>query len=162
MANKKDLKEVVRNYILENYSRLSEEDKDQDGIEDEVDAVVDEPEVDPVVDKPGDDKEDPLSGVNSVQAIKRLLDRTDTRLSTELRDITVASTKLKILDDIVDYVLGGFNTTADLPDATLRNHFIKKFGGRPELEVDDEMQEVSTTAGAPAPATKYAFKRKKK
>ena len=153
MANKKDLKEIVRNYILENYSRLSEEDKDQDGIEDEVDAVINEP---------ADDEKDPLSGVSSVQAIKRLLDKTDTRLSTELRDITVANTKLKILDDIVDYVLGGFNTTADLPDATLRNHFIQKFGGRPELEIDDEMQEVSTTAGAPAPATKYAFKRKKK
>ena len=152
MANKKDLKEVVRNYILENYSRLSEEDVDNDGIEDEVDAVID---------KPADD-EGPLSGVNSVQAIKRLLDKTDTRLSTELKDITVANTKLKILDDIVDYVLGGFNTTADLPDATLRNFFIRKFGGRPELEIDDEMQEVSTTAGAPAPATKYAFKRKKK
>ena len=149
MANKKDLKELVSNYILENYSKLSEEDKDGDGIEDEVDAVVDD----------SDKKEDPLERKNSVQAIKNLLDKTDTRLSTELRDINKTSTKLSILSNIVDYVLGGFNTTADLPDATLRNFFIEKFGGN---EMENGMDEMSTTAGAPAPATKYAFKRKKK
>ena len=151
MASKKDLKETVRNYILENYSKISEEDKDGDGIEDEVGVVVDEPS----------EEKDSLAGVSSVQAIKRLLDKTDTRLSTELKDITASSTKLSILDSIIDYVLGGFNTTADLPDATLRNYFIQKFGGRPEVEIEDNIEEMSTTAGAPAPATKYAFKRKK-
>lgn len=150
--HKNKIKEQIKNYILENYSKLSEEDVDQDGIEDEVDVDIEEPS----------EKEDPLSSVDSVQTIKKLLDSTSTRLSTELRDITQTGTKLSILDDIVKYVLGGFNTTADLPDATLRNHFIKMFGGRPDLEIDSEIEEMSTTAGAPAPATKYAFKRKKK
>ena len=149
MASKKEVKDQIRNYILENYSKLSEEDVDQDGIDDEVDSDIEEPSKD----------EDPLSSVDSVQAIKRLLDSTSTRLSTELRDITQPKTKLSIIDNIVDYVLGGFNTTADLPDATLRNHFIQKFGGD---SGSGEIEEMSTTAGAPAPATKYAFRRKKK
>ena len=147
--HKNKIKEQIKNYILENYSKLSEEDVDQDGIEDEVDVDIEEPS----------EKEDPLDDVSSVQTIKKLLDSTSTRLSTELRDITQTGTKLSILDDIVKYVLGGFNTTADLPDATLRNHFIKMFGGD---GANGEIEEMSTTAGAPAPATKYAFKRKKK
>ena len=71
MATKKDLKEIVSNYILENYKKeidLKEEDVDGDGIEDTAPEVVDD-----------------LAGVNSVQAIKTLLDKTDTRISTELR-----------------------------------------------------------------------------
>ena len=145
MATKKDLKEIVSNYILENYKKeidLKEEDVDGDGIDDTTPEVV-----------------DALAGVNSVQAIKTLLDKTDTRISTELRDINKTSTKLSILDSVVDYILGGFNTTADLPDATLRNHFIQKFGGS-NNGVD--LDEMSTTAGAPAPATKYAYKKKVK
>lgn len=143
MATKKDLKKIVSNYILENYKKeidLKEEDVDGDGIEDTAPEVVDD-----------------LAGVNSVQAIKTLLDKTDTRISTELRDITKTSTKLSIIDSVVDYILGGFNTTADLPDATLRNHFIQKFGGSNN---DVDLDEMSTTAGAPAPATKYAYKKK--
>ena len=147
--HKNKIKEQIKNYILENYSKISEEDVDQDGIEDEVDVDIEEPA----------EEKDPLDDVNSVQTIKKLLDSTSTRLSTELRDITQTGTKLSILDDIVKYVLGGFNTTADLPDATLRNHFIKMFGGD---GANGEIEEMSTTAGAPAPATKYAFKRKKK
>ena len=147
--HKNKIKEQIKNYILENYSKISEEDVDQDGVEDGVDVDIEEPS----------EEEDPLDDVSSVQTIKKLLDSTSTRLSTELRDITQTGTKLSILDDIVKYVLGGFNTTADLPDATLRNHFIKMFGGD---DANGEIEEMSTTAGAPAPATKYAFKRKKK
>lgn len=144
MATKKDLKKIVSNYILENYKKevdLKEEDIDGDGIEDISPEEVDD-----------------LAGVRSVQAIKNLLDKTDTRISTELRDITRASTKLSILDSVVDYILGGFNTTADLPNATLRNHFIQKFGGSSDNGTD--LDEMSTTAGSPAPATKYAYKKK--
>lgn len=139
MANRKQLKEVITKYISENYSRLNEQD------------------------------EDPKA---SIQGIINLLDSTDTRLSTLIRDINSPENKLMIIDKVLDYVLDGFNTTADIPPATLRNHFIQKFGGDEKDGMDDiadapetdaeEIEEMSTTAGAPAPATKYAFKRKKK
>ena len=148
MANKKDLKEVVKNYILENYSRLSEEDKDQDGIEDKVDAVVDEP---------GDD-EDSLGDVDQAyDAVVDLLNSSGQRINSILRRTDSRDEKVQILNRMVDFILNGFNTREDLPNSMLRDFFMKKFGG--QLSQVDEM---STTAGAPAPATKYAFKRKKK
>jgi len=148
MANKKDLKEVVRNYILENYSRLSEEDKDQDGIEDKVDAVVDEP----VDDDPSVEDVD-----QAYDSVVDLLNSTGQRINSVLRRTDSRDEKLQILNRMVDFILNGFNTREDLPNSMLRDFFMKKFGG--QLSQVDEM---STTAGAPAPATKYAFKRKKK
>ena len=148
MANKKDLKEVVRNYILENYSRLSEEDKDQDGIEDEVDAVVDEP----VDDDPSVEDVD-----QAYDAVIDLLNSTGQRINSVLRRTDSRDEKVQILNRMVDFILNGFNTREDLPNSMLRDFFIKKFGGQ-----SSQVDEMSTTAGAPAPATKYAFKRKKK
>ena len=148
MANKKDLKELVSNYILENYSKISEEDKDEDGIDDEVDAVVDV-----------SDEEEGESGDSdtALSNIVDLLNTTDQRVSTILRRTDSTQEKVEILNKMVDFVLGGFNTRQDLPNSMLRDFFIKKFGGSEEA-----VAEMSTTAGAPAPATKYAFKRKKK
>lgn len=106
----------------------------------------------------------------SITGIKKLLDSTQQRLSTLLRDITQPETKLQIVDDVVDYILNGFNTMADLPDATLRNHFIDKFGGgeemdngmeAPEPEPEETVDEMSTSGAAGAYNTKYAFRRKK-
>ena len=148
MANKKDLKEVVRNYILENYSRLSEEDVDGDGIEDKVD---------PEIDEPGDD-EDSLGDVDQAyDAVIDLLNSTGQRINSILRRTDSRDEKVQILNRMVDFILNGFNTREDLPNSMLRDFFIKKFGGQ-----SSQVDEMSTTAGAPAPATKYAFKRKKK
>jgi hypothetical protein len=150
MASKKELKEIVKNYIFENYSRLSEEDKDGDGIEDEVD---------PVIDGPTDDKEE----VNdsevqaALQDIVSLLDASGERVNSILRQADSTESKISILNKMVDFILDGFSTREDLPNSVLRNFFIKKFGS-----VDADVYEESTTAGAPAPATKYAFRRKKK
>ena len=148
MANKKELKELVSNYILENYSKISEEDKDGDGIDDEVDAVVDV----------SDEEEGDLGDADqALSSIIDLLNTTDQRVSTILRRTDSTQEKVEILNRMVDFVLNGFNTRQDLPNSMLRDFFIKKFGGSEET-----VDEMSTTAGAPAPATKYAFKRKKK
>jgi hypothetical protein len=140
MAN--NLKHIVKQYILENYKIKEQE-------------------------------EESTEEKASIKGVENLLDSTQQRLTTLLRDITQPENKLKVIDDVLDYVMRGFNTMADLPDATLRNHFIKKFGGEsnnmgdmPTVDVvdnaEDTVDEMSTTAGAPAPATKFAFKRKKK
>ena len=147
MANKKELKELVSNYILENYSKISEEDKDGDGIDDEVDAVVDV----------SDEEEGDLGDADqALSSIIDLLNTTDQRVSTILRRTDSTQEKVEILNRMVDFVLNGFNTRQDLPNSMLRDFFIKKFGG------GEETVDETTTAGAPAPATKYAFKRKKK
>lgn len=138
MANK-ELKNLVKNYILENYKNIKENDDDQEKA--------------------------------SIVGIKKLLDSTQERLTTMLRNITQPQNKLAVLDDVVNYVLNGFNTREDLPDATLRNHFIDIFGGGSDVEnnndieepsVDEEpIDEMSTSAGAGAYLSKYAYKRKK-
>ena len=144
MANKKQIKELVQNYILENYSKISEEDIDNDGIEDTVDTDV-----------TPDEEEDLSDADQALGSIIDLLNTTDQRVSAILRQTDSTAEKVAILDKMVDFILGGFNTRQDLPNSTLRDFFIKKFGGSEDIE------EMSTTAGAPAPATKYAFKRKK-
>ena len=144
MASKKQIKELVQNYILENYSKISEEDIDNDGIEDTVDTDV-----------TPDEEEDVSDADQALGAIIDLLNTTDERVSAILRQTDSTAEKVAILDKMVDFILGGFNTRQDLPNSTLRDFFIKKFGGSEDIE------EMSTTAGAPAPATKYAFKRKK-
>lgn len=160
MASKKDLKEVVRNYILENYSRLSEEDVDDDGIEDEVDPVVDEPE------------NDDLESEQAFKNIIDLLDSTGQRVGAILRRADSTNEKVDILNRMVDFTLNGFTTREDLPNSMLRDFFIRKFGGG---DVGDEtMDEQSMTGGGAASqasftagtgeqyATPYAFRRKKK
>jgi len=139
MANKNQIKDVVKKYIVENYNVREQEEAPEEK--------------------------------SSIVGVTKLLDSTQQRLTTLLRDITKPENKLRIIDDVLDYVMRGFNTMADLPDATLRNHFIAKFGGEkmnndvPMMDTEpeeDTVDEMSTTAGVPAPATKYAFKRKKK
>ena len=146
MASKDKLKEIIRSYVLENKAKFMEADEDGDGIDDEIDVQIDKPI----------DSEDDTSGEQAFEALLTILDQTGTRISTILKRVDSTKEKMDILNAMVDTVLNGFNTRQDLPNSTLKNYFIQKFGG------SDEMAETSTTAGAPAPATKYAYKLKKK
>ena len=144
-----DLKEIIRNYVLENKDRFAEADEDGDGVDDITNEPVIEPEAD-------DNME--IDASDTVSQINRILDASEERVQSVLANVSGADRKLQIIDAMVDYLLRGFPTSSDLPPTVLRDFFIKKFSTG-EMNTIDEM---STTAGAPAPATKYAFKVKKK
>ena len=146
MASKDQLKEIIRNYVLENKAKFLEADEDGDGIDDEIDVQIDEPI----------DSEEGHEGEKAFANLLAILDSQKQRISTVLRRVDSTQEKVDILDIMVDTVLNGFNTRQDLPDSTLKNYFLQKFGG------ESNVAETSTTAGAPAPATKYAYKLKKK
>lgn len=143
-----NLRELIKAAVLERKSKIYEEDLDDDGIEDTVDPVVD---VD-VEDENGKDS-------NSVlKQIVRMLDSDEERLASILRGVESTDDKLAIIDEMIQFLLNNFNTRSDLPNAVLRNHFLKMTSQGEKGDIE----EMSTTAGAPAPATKYAFKLKKK
>lgn len=130
MANKAELKEIIRNYVSE---RMNEQEQ-----------------MDPVT--------------KAVDALKNVQDE---KLLQSLRNITT----IKQVGDLLLKTLDFVNAQTPAPDLS-RDLAIQVFQGfEPDEEVDaidmdaeeeETVDEMSTTAGAPAPATKYAFRRKKK
>ena len=109
------------------------------------------------------DKMDPVA--KAVSALKNVQDE---KLLQSLRNITTLEQVGDLLLKTLDFV----NTQTPAPDLS-RDLAIQVFQGfEPDEEVDaidmdaeaeeETVDEMSTTAGAPAPATKYAFRRKKK
>jgi len=151
MANKKDLKEIVSNYILENYSKKKVEEQDM-ASDDQLG------DIDPQV----------------LETRKALFNVSDERLVQSLRDIVTTEQVGQLVVQMLDF-LNRFTPAPNL-DRDLAIKFIQgaernrdfdasKREVEPEVDVDAEeetVDEMSTTAGAPAPATKYAFRRKKK
>ena len=149
MANKKDLKEIVSNYILENYSKKKIEEQDEASYEQLGD-------IDPQV----------------LEARKALFGVSDERLVQSLRDIVTTEQVGQLMVQMLDFI-NKFTPAPNL-DRDLAIKFIQgaerdrdfdasKREVEPEADAEEEtVDEMSTTAGAPAPATKYAFKRKKK
>ena len=139
MASKKDLKELVSNYILENYSK-----KEINEQEEGVDVIS-----------------------NAYEAIENA---SDERMFQALRSITSLKDVAKLYTMLLDFI----NNNTPAADLS-KDQAIQFLSGEPledevesnsevDIEVDaeeDTVDEMSTTAGAPAPATKYAFKRKK-
>ena len=153
MANKKDLKEIVSNYILENYSKKKVEEQDM-ASDDQLG------DIDPQV----------------LEARKALFGVSDERLVQSLRDIVTTEQVGQLMVQMLDFI-NRFTPAPNL-DRDLAIKFIQgterdrdfdasKREVEPEVDIEidaeeETVDEMSTTAGAPAPATKYAFKRKKK
>lgn len=130
-----ELKEVIRNYILENKEKMYEAPEDD---QDDEEVVDDAPEKD-------------ASG-DFIQGILA----SDPSIAADLGKITNPRQKIDILDGFIDFVLNAMGRN-NIPSSDLRNYALRKFAN-----TDQEVNEESTTAGVPAPATKYAYKLKKK
>ena len=148
MASKKDLKELVSNYILENYSKKKIKEEDEASPEQLKDV-----------------------GSKVLEFRKALFNLSDERLIQSLRDIVTVEQVGEIMVQMLDFI----NKTTPAPNLN-RDLAIKFLQGsdrdrdfdaskrevEPEVDAEEEtVDEMSTTAGAPTPATKYAFKRKK-
>ena len=141
MANKKDLKEIIGKYIVENYSKNKVEEQKED-----MDVIT--------------------TAYNAIQ------NASDERMFQALRSIT----SIKDVAQLYKMLLSFINQNTPAADLST-DQAIQFLSGddipvkrdeeeiEQDIEIDSEeetVDEMSTTAGAPAPATKYAFKRKKK
>ena len=139
MANKKDLKEIIGKYIVENYSKNKVEEQKED-----MDAIT--------------------------IAYNAISNASDERMFQALRSIT----SLPEVAQLYKMLLSFINQNTPAADLST-DQAIQFLSGKDiddaeeeieqDIEIDSEeetVDEMSTTAGAPAPATKYAFKRKKK
>jgi len=139
MANKKDLKEIIGKYIVENYSKNKVEEQKED-----MDVIT--------------------TAYNAIE------NASDERMFQALRSITSLPEVAQLYRMLLDFI------NQNTPAANLStDQAIQFLSGddiddaeeeiKQDIEIDSEeetVDEMSTTAGAPAPATKYAFKRKKK
>ena len=147
IMKKEKIKESIKSYILENYSKKKIEEQ-----EDDLEGTLD------------------LSD-NVAAARKALFETPDEKIIQAFRNILSLEEAAQLYVSLLDFI----NDKAPAPDLD-PDIAIKYLSGaedrdekeqEPEvdIEVDAEeetVDEMSTTAGAPAPATKYAFKRKKK
>ena len=146
--HKNKIKEQIKNYILENYSKISEQEKN------ETDLLKD---LDPEV----------------AEVRNNLFNVADERLVQSLKNIVSVEQTGQLIVQMIDFI----NKETPAPSinkdlaikyiqgAESRDFNVDDFESEVEIEPETEeesVEEMSTTAGAPAPATKYAFKRKKK
>ena len=146
--HKNKIKEQIKNYILENYSKISEQEKNKTNVLKDL-----YPEVAEVRDN--------------------LFNVADERLIQSLKNIATVEQTGQLIVQMIDFINKETPApfiTKDLAikyiqGAESRDFNVDDFESEVEIEPETEeesVEEMSTTAGAPAPATKYAFKRKKK
>jgi len=139
MANKKDLKEIIGKYIVENYSKNKVEEQKED-----MDVIT--------------------TAYNAIE------NASDERMFQALRSITSLKDVAQLYRMLLTFInqnTPAANLSTDQAIQFLSGNDIEDAEEEIEqdIEIDSEeetVDEMSTTAGAPAPATKYAFKRKKK
>ena len=153
MASKEDLKEIVKKYISENYSKkeigegYASREKDSKKTEGNV------------VYNPKTKKQDVVISGKVKSSHDKYDDALDALHSDKSFNESVDS-EIKKIDDAISHFEKKIASQGRITNARDEEHLEKLKDLRSKMS-KESIDEMSTTAAAPAPATKYAFKRKK-